>query len=124
MNREKFIEGLNSDIAFTDEERAEIYASSIERNGASTLAVIAMEEMAELQQQVSKFLREKGDKVGLVEEMADVIIATSTLQCIFSVDANVLTKAVDVKLNRIKEAAERYEQNDKNPGPGSSVGAE
>lgn len=124
MNREKFIEGLNSDIAFTDEERAEIYAKSIERNGASTLAVIAMEEMAELQQQVSKMLRRKGDIIGLVEEMADVIIATSILQCIFGVDADVLTKAVDVKLNRIKEAAERDEQNDKNPDSGSSVRAE
>lgn len=124
MNREKFIEGLNSDIAFTDEERAEIYAKSIERNGASTLAVIAIEEMAELQQQVSKMLRRKGDIIGLVEEMADVIIATSILQCIFGVDADVLTKAVDVKLNRIKEAAERDEQNDKNPDSGSSVRAE
>ena len=124
MNREKFIEGLNSDIAFTDEERAEIYAKSIERNGAATLSVIAMEEMAELQQQVSKMLRRKGDIIGLVEEMADVIIATSILQCIFGVNADVLTKAVDVKLNRIKEAAERDEQNDKNPDSGSGVGAE
>lgn len=124
MNREKFIEGLNSDIAFTDEERAEIYATSIARNSSSIISVIAMEEMAELQQQVSKMLRGRGDMVGLVEEMADVIIATSTLQCVFGVDANVLTKAIDVKLKRIKEAAEKYEQNDKNPDSGSSVRAE
>jgi len=124
MNREKFIEGLNSDIAFTDEERTEIYAKSIEHNGAATLLVISMEELAELQQQASKMLRRKGDIIGLVEEMADVIIATTILQCIFGVNAGVLTKAVDVKLNRIKEAAERDEQNDKNPDSGSSVGAE
>lgn len=124
MNREKFIEGLNSDVTFTDEERAEIYFKSIERNGGSALAVIAIEEMAELQQQITKMLRERGDMIGLVEEMADVIIATSILQCIFGVDANVLTKAVDVKLKRIKEAAERDEQNDKNPDSGSSVRAE
>ena len=56
MQREKFVDGLCSGIKFTDAERNEIVKKAIEYRGIETTGIICMEEMAELQQQISKYL--------------------------------------------------------------------
>lgn len=50
MQREKFINGLNSGIKFTDAEQNEIVKKAVEHRGIETTGIICMEEMAELQQ--------------------------------------------------------------------------
>lgn len=62
-----------------------------------------MEEFAELQQQISKQIRGYGDKLGLLEEMADAYICLSFLESIFDVSSDDLKKAIDVKLQRERE---------------------
>lgn len=57
MQREKFFDGLCSGIKFTDAERNEIVKKAVEHRGIDTTGIICMEEMAELQQQISKYLR-------------------------------------------------------------------
>ena len=64
---------------------------------------IAMEEFAELQQQISKQIRGYGDRLGLLEEMADAYICLSFLESIFDVSPDDLQKAIDVKLQRERE---------------------
>ena len=73
MQREKFINGLNSGIKFTDAEQNEIVKKAVEHRGIETTGIICMEEMAELQQQISKYLRGCGDRLCFLEEMADVL---------------------------------------------------
>ena len=63
MQREKFINGLNSGIKFTDAEQNEIVKKAVEHRGIETTGIICMEEMAELQQQISKYLRGCGDRL-------------------------------------------------------------
>lgn len=74
MQREKFFDGLCSGVKFTDAERNEIVKKAVEHHGIETTGIICMEEMAELQQQISKYLRGCGDRLCLLEEMADVYI--------------------------------------------------
>lgn len=61
---------------------------------------VAMEELAELQQEISKKIRGSKDKVGLLEEMADVYICLEFLKSIFNIHESDVFRAIDVKLER------------------------
>ena len=65
--------------------------------------VICMEELAELQQQVSKMIRKKADKYNIMEELADVFIELHCISKLAGVEFNELMKAVKIKLDRYDE---------------------
>lgn len=64
--------------------------------------IIVMEELAELTQQTSKAARGKCDKIGLTEEMADVVLGLVYLQEICGVSTLDLYKAINVKVDRLE----------------------
>lgn len=64
--------------------------------------IIAMEEMSELQKEISKVLRGMGDQLSLVEEMADVAICILYLQEICGISTDDLYKAMNVKKDRLQ----------------------
>ena len=103
MNRSRFIQGLKSDIQLSKKERRRIIRNSIKKYPWKLKCTVAMEEFAELQQQVSKQIRGYGDKLGLLEEIADAYICLSFLESIFDVKPEDLQKAIDVKLQRERE---------------------
>lgn len=103
MNRGRFIQGLKSDIQLSEKERRRIIQNSIKKYPWKLKCTIAMEEFAELQQQVSKQIRGYGDYIGLLEEIADVYICLNFLESIFSVKPEDVRKAIDVKLQRERE---------------------
>lgn len=103
MNRDRFIQGLKSDIQLSEKERRRIIRNSIKKYPWKLKCTVAMEEFAELQQQVSKQIRGYGDKLGLLEEIADAYICLSFLESIFDVKPEDLQKAIDVKLQRERE---------------------
>lgn len=103
MNRSRFIQGLKSDIQLSEKERKRIIRNSIKKYPWKLKCTVAMEEFAELQQQVSKQIRGYGDKLGLLEEIADAYICLSFLESIFDVKPEDLQKAIDVKLQRERE---------------------
>lgn len=70
--------------------------------------VIVNEELAELQQQISKFLRGKEDHIGLVEEIADVLMGIEYLKLICDITDEEINKACNVKLDRLKETEAVY----------------
>lgn len=103
MQREKFFDGLCSGVKFTDAERNEIVKKkAVEHRGIETTGIICMEEMAELQQQISKYLRGCGDRLCLLEEMADVYICLKYIEKVFEIHPDQILKAIDVKLLREK----------------------
>lgn len=103
MNRSRFIQGLKSDIQLSEKERRRIIRNSIKKYPWKLKCTVAMEEFAELQQQVSKQIRGYGDKLGFLEEIADAYICLSFLKSIFDVKPEDLQKAIDVKLQRERE---------------------
>lgn len=71
--------------------------------------VIAMEELAELQQAISKGIRGKLNKDNLTEEIADVYIVLDWIKSYFSVDGEELAKWYKYKENRIVDRLNRGE---------------
>lgn len=66
------------------------------------LNIEAMEEFSELSQQVSKSVRGMPDKTGMIEEMADSILAIATLKEMNDISTLELYKAINVKLDRLE----------------------
>lgn len=100
MNRNRFIQGLKGDIQFSEKERWRIIRRSLQKHSWKTKCTVAMEEFAELQQQISKQIRGYDDRIGLLEEMADAYICLEFLKSIFNITPEELQKAMDVKLQR------------------------
>lgn len=71
--------------------------------------VIAMEELAELQQAISKGIRGKLNKDNLTEEIADVYIILEWIKAYYNVDGEELTKWRKYKENRIIDRLNRGE---------------
>ena len=59
--------------------------------------VIWMEELAELQQAISKSLRGKLDRYNMIEEVADVLICIAQLRIKYAIDDHELQSMIDYK---------------------------
>lgn len=62
-----------------------------------------MEELSELQKEISKTLRGKGDRVSVIEEYADVMVALLYIKDIFNISDIEINKAMNVKVRRIED---------------------
>lgn len=80
----------------------EVLQAAIEKYGAQAQVVVALEEMAELQQALTKFLRGNPDQRNINEEMADVSIMLEQLKLIFNNRAAV-THWEHKKLTRLEQ---------------------
>ena len=81
-------------------------------NGDKKQHIIVMEELAELIQQVSKYLRygeTKYNRTALLEEMADVAIGLEMLRYMHNIPEYEFADAVQVKLEVALEKARREE---------------
>ena len=103
MDRSRFISGMNSNVSLSKKERRRIIRKSVAGKHWKLKCTIAIEELAELAQVISKQIRGFNDRMGLLEEMADVYICLEFFKCIFKITPEELQKAVDVKLQRVKE---------------------
>ena len=94
-----------------------ILRRAIEKYGEPIQTIVAIEECAELQKELTKALRGKPNSDHLAEEMADVQIMLWQLCCMFNVGGQMtdwITKKVE-RLNKRIEAAET-EQEDNGDG--------
>jgi NTP pyrophosphatase (non-canonical NTP hydrolase) len=64
--------------------------------------IIAMEELAELSQQIAKHIRGKSDHDSLLEELADARLSIRYVQEICGIDDAELRRAEMVKIDRLK----------------------
>lgn len=112
MNRQIFVEQIKTATPMSEQQIHKIIVDSINSTDFNGIhLIIAMEELAELAQEISKMLRGKGDINGLLEEVADVETMVYYLKEIFKITDDDIQKALSVKLNRLaskiygKEAA-------------------
>lgn len=110
MNRSGFIQGLRSDIQLSEKERRRIIRRSLQKHSRKTKCTVAMEEFAELQQQISKQIRGYGDRIGLLEEMADAYICLNFLESIFDIKPEDLQKAIDTITKAFEEFAAKLKE--------------
>lgn len=90
------------------ENTMKILRRAIEKYGEPTQIIVAVEECAELQKELTKALRGKLDAEHLAEEMADVQIMLWQLCCMFGIDGQ-MTKWIDKKVERLNERMEAAE---------------
>ena len=88
------------------EEYAAVLEENIKENGVALETVIAMEELAELIQAISKvkrygFVGEYKDN--LIEEIADVSIVIREIMMIFGLSVGDINEVIDSKIQRIKK---------------------
>lgn len=104
MELNEFKEKFNS-ISLTDEklqDYIDYVAENVDENYTiSQHAIICIEECSELQQTLTKLIRGKTeDKMHILEEMADVILAIKYLQNKLNISDEELNKAICVKAER------------------------
>ena len=75
----------------------------IECNGSAHQIGIALEELGELQHELFKCLREKGDRDHVIEEMADVEICLQELKEIFHITTEELHAMIARKVDRLDQ---------------------
>lgn len=121
MNKEEFIKAINdqSEQHITPSDWETIMGTSLKRDGDTKKLQIAQEELAELVQAISKYMRGTPDSSMLVlEELADVAIILSYVQQICCFDLEDLVKAINIKLEREKKRLDKIKEMDELYGVG------
>lgn len=110
MDREVFRKKmLEKNSAASKIEVKNVIDHIVNNETAEINCVICMEELAELQQEISKQLRDKGDMLGLLEELADVYICLEMLKKMFGYTNDEIARAVSIKLDRYERRNEKHE---------------
>lgn len=79
-----------------------LYEKAITTYGMVGQTVVAIEELAELQKELTKALRGKLNPEHLTEEMADVTIMLDQLMMMYGIDRERLEQIMDEKLSRLE----------------------
>jgi len=103
LNRQKFISEMGSTICLKEKDRRRIIRHSVLDRSKNTNCTLAIEEMSELTQQLTKHIRGIGDYMGTVEELADVHLSLEVIEQALEIDPVQLRKAMDIKLRREQE---------------------
>ena len=85
---------------FLQKHRAKVHKRAIEKWGCSTQAVVALEEMSELQKEICKHFRGSDNLDAMAEEIADVIIVLEQLQIMLELN-EMVEKKLDAKIFRL-----------------------
>lgn len=87
----------------------DVYLEAIKTFGALPQMVVAIEECSELQKEITKIIRKKGDLTNLAEEIADVEIMLEQLKLIFTIHDKVIEQK-GKKIERLKRIIEKYKE--------------
>lgn len=80
-----------------------ILAKAIVKNGILPQSMIAVEELAELQKEISKATRGFENKSELTEEIADVLIMIEQVKMIYNLSDADIQQQIDYKINRLEQ---------------------
>lgn len=85
------------------------YIEAIKTFGALPQMAVAIEECSELQKEITKIIRKKGNLTNLAEEIADVEIMLEQLKLIFTIHDKVIEQKGE-KIERLKQTIEKYKE--------------
>lgn len=80
-----------------------ILAKAIVKNGILPQSMIAVEELSELQKEISKATRGFENKSALTEEIADVLIMIEQVKMIYNLSDKEIQQQIDHKINRLEK---------------------
>lgn len=110
METKEFKKKFEKETAEFDElEFKRIIRQGIKRNGETLTNVITMEELSELQKEVSKKTRYKSsDNYDLIQEMSDALICIGNLCQQYNINTDDLKKGINIKIKRINKKNKEY----------------
>ena len=91
---------------FTYEERQRVYEAALNKWGEKLQATVAIEEMAEVQKEITKMLRGKLDREHMAEEIADATIMLEQLRQMLNINDSV-ESWMDYKVAALKRKVQR-----------------
>lgn len=80
-----------------------LYKELLSRFGIEKQTLMLAEEQGELIKAINKKLRGKGDRLSIVEEMADVLIMLQQIAQFFDIDKEEVNLIINKKLKRTEE---------------------
>lgn len=83
------------------EERAKVYTDALDTFGPNMQLIVALEELSELQKEITKALRGNPNPMHLAEEVADAAIMLEQVQQIFHIKDDV-RNVMDGKIVRLR----------------------
>jgi NTP pyrophosphatase (non-canonical NTP hydrolase) len=90
------------------EEDKELYKKLIQTYG-QTQMIVAIEELSELQKELTKSLRGKNNKESIIEEMADVYIMLEQMKLYYGIDDKAIIDKIEEKNNRTRDRLRKEE---------------
>lgn len=84
-----------------EKDKCKLYRQAIEKWGTAQI-IIAFEEMAELQKELSKYLRGRENTTEIAEEIADVEIMLEQMKVLFGIE-DIVKDYKNQKLRRLEE---------------------
>lgn len=113
MDREKFKEEMKkTSVPMPNGLKTSIMAYHRSNVTQQEIYIVAMEELSELQKEISKTLRGIGERDGLLEEIADVIIVVDNIRHLQDIGDLELDRALTVKLKRLLDKTVKKEASD------------
>ena len=97
------IKNRKSKITFDDKVKLLLNSKSSTENKA-----IIIEELSELQKEVTKDIRKKFNRDNFLEEMADVVIVLHMAKEIYNISDSELDKAINEKMEKNMERLNSY----------------
>lgn len=91
---------------FTYEERQRVYEAALNKWGEKLQATVAIEEMAEVQKEITKMLRGQLDREHMAEEIADDTIMLEQLRQMLNINDSVCSW-MDYKVAALKRKVEK-----------------
>ena len=85
--------------------RNELYARAKDKYGLEAQLIVAIEELSELQKELTKHLRGKGSRKNIAEEVADVEIMIEQIRYLFNLGISV-EMVKKIKLERLEKRLE------------------
>lgn len=111
MNRLEFIRQMSDNVEVSNAYKNHIFKKNYETFGRDKCLIFAIEEMSELQKELTKVLRGEGDQYGVLEEMADVFISMEYIRRAMGFEYDDLIKAETVKTVNIVDKKFDYMKN-------------
>ena len=84
-----------------------VLTRAIETYGKDMQTIVAIEEMAELQKELTKALRGRPNIENIIEEMADVYIMLVQIRLMYDIDINEIVNNETIKIWRLRERLKR-----------------
>lgn len=86
-------------------EEKELYKELLLLNSSAQM-IVAIEELSELQKELTKALRNKIDRVAILEEYVDVMIILEQIKILYKLNDKDINLMKKIKLDRLQERLE------------------